>query len=252
MSFFVIRLRYLALGTAAVIAILVSCFGMGHVTEVFNSGERKIPIYSVERSDNAVSITFDCAWNDNDIDAILDTLDKYDCQATFFAVGTWAQKYPDALKKIAARGHEIGSHSYNHDDYTSMDAEEIIADMDKCDDIIESITGNRPTLMRAPSGGYNNTVISACESTGRTYIQWSVDTIDYKAASAEEITERAVKNTSSGDIILLHNGTEYTKDALDGLLDTLSKQYTFLPVSELIYKENFTIDHTGRQVPAKS
>ena len=250
MSFFVIRLRYLALGTAAVIAVLISCFGMGHITDVFNSGERKIPIYSVARPDNKIALTFDCAWNDSDIDAVLDTLDKYGCKATFFAVGTWAEKYPDALKKISQRGHEIGSHSYDHSDYTAMSAEEIIADMDRCDDIIENITGSRPTLMRAPSGGYNNTVISACEATGRTYIQWSVDSLDYKANSAEEIIERSTQNVSAGDILLLHNGTKYTKDALDKILSVLSEEYTFSTISGFIYKDNFTIDHTGKQIPA--
>lgn len=72
---------------------------------------------------------------------------------TFFVVGDWAEKYSESLKKIYDRGHEIGNHSYNHADYTKMSAEAITADLDKCDGIVESITGERPYLMRAPSGG---------------------------------------------------------------------------------------------------
>ena len=67
---------------------------------MFNVNGREIPIYSVERDDNKIALTFDCAWNDDDIDSILDTLDKYNCKATFFVVGDWAEKYSESLKKI--------------------------------------------------------------------------------------------------------------------------------------------------------
>ena len=85
---------------------------------VFNVNGREIPIYSVERADNKIALTFDCAWNDDDVDSILDTLDEYGCKATFFVTGDWAEKYGDSLEKICQRGHEIGNHSYNHADYT--------------------------------------------------------------------------------------------------------------------------------------
>ena len=69
---------------------------------------------------------------------------------------------------------------------------------------LKSITGERPYLMRAPSGGYNNTVVKAAEDSGRMYIQWSVDGIDYGDAEAQDIYERSVRRTQNGDIILLH------------------------------------------------
>ena len=67
---------------------------------MFNVNGREIPIYSVERCDNKIALTFDCAWNDDDIDSILDTLDKYNCKATFFVVGDWAEKYSESLRKF--------------------------------------------------------------------------------------------------------------------------------------------------------
>ena len=201
----------------------------------------------MERDDNKIALTFDCAWNDDDIDSILDTLDKYNCKATFFVVGDWAEKYSESLKKIYDRGHEIGNHSYNHADYTKMSAEAITADLDKCDGIVESITGERPYLMRAPSGGYNNTVVKAAEDSGRMYIQWSVDGIDYGDAEAQDIYERSVRRTQNGDIILLHNGTKNTAAILPKILEALECKYEFVTVSELIYKDNYVIDNTGRQ-----
>jgi polysaccharide deacetylase family sporulation protein PdaB len=218
-------------------------------TDVFFVNGREVPIYSVERQDNKIALTFDCAWNDDDIDEILAALEKYNCRATFFAVGDWAEKYPDALKKINDAGHEIGNHSYKHDDYTKMSAEEITADLDRCDKTIEEIIGKKPSLMRAPSGGYNDTVVKAAQNSGRMYIQWSVDGIDYGDAEKKAIYNRVVSKTKNGDIILLHNGTKNTAKILPEILEKLGDKFEFATVSELIYVDNYIIDNNGRQFP---
>ena len=247
MNFFVVKLKHIIIAALILIAIPVICLSATRAVTVFQVNGREVPIYSVERSDNKIAVTFDCAWNDEDIDSILDTLDKYDCKATFFVVGDWVEKYPDALRKISERGHEIGNHSYNHVDYTKMSAEAITADLDKCDAVIEQVTGNKPYLMRAPSGGYNDTVIKAVDKSGRTYIQWSVDGIDYGDAIPQDIYDRSVKKTEAGDIILLHNGTKSTANVLPKILEALECKFEFATVSELIYADNYIIDNTGRQ-----
>lgn len=247
MNFVVIRAKRVIPIFALVIGIFIIFLNIFKVTPVSNVKNHQIPIYSVERDDNKIAITFDCAWNDDDIEKILNILDNYDCRATFFVLGDWAEKYKDSLVKIYQRGHEIGNHSYNHSDYTKMTREEIKADLDKADIIIESITGKRPRLVRAPSGGYNDTVITACKERGSIYIQWSVDGIDYGKTNPKNIFMRSTKNTTNGDIILLHNGTEHTADVLPSILEELSKNHTFVSVSDLIYYNDFIIDHTGRQ-----
>ncbi len=247
MNFFVIKLKHIIIAALILVAIPVIWFSTSKAVTVFMVNGREVPIYSVERDDNKIAITFDCAWNDEDIDSILDTLDKYNCKATFFVVGDWVEKYPDALKKISERGHEIGNHSYNHADYTKMSAEAIIADLDKCDAVIEQVTGKKPHLMRAPSGGYNDTVIKAVDKSGRTYIQWSVDGIDYGDALPQDIYDRSVKKTEAGDIILLHNGTKSTANVLPKILEALECKFEFATISELIYADNYIIDNTGRQ-----
>ena len=247
MNFFVIKLKHIIIAALILVAIPVIWFSASKAVTVFMVNGREVPIYSVERDDNKIAITFDCAWNDEDIDSILDTLDKYNCKATFFVVGDWVEKYPDALKKISEGGHEIGNHSYNHADYTKMSAEAIIADLDKCDAVIEQVTGKKPHLMRAPSGGYNDTVIKAVDKSGRTYIQWSVDGIDYGDALPQDIYDRSVKKTEAGDIILLHNGTKSTANVLPKILEALECKFEFATISELIYADNYIIDNTGRQ-----
>lgn len=236
----------IAAAAAAAIAVPVLCFSVKSAS-VFNVNGREIPIYNVERDDNKVALTFDCAWNDDDIDSILNTLDEYNCKATFFVLGSWAEKYSESLGKIKEHGHEIGNHSYNHADYTKLGAQEICADLDRADKIISEVTGETTKLMRAPSGGYNNTVVTAAESMGKTYIQWSVDGIDYGEAAAEDIFKRSTQKTKAGDIILLHNGTKHTAEILPDILNTLREDYEFVTVSELIYEDNYIIDNAGSQ-----
>lgn len=209
---------------------------------------KELPIYSVECADKKIAVTFDCAWNDDDIDKIITVLNSHSCPATFFVTGDWAERFPEGLKKLYSAGHEIGSHSYNHTLYSTLSKDAIIADMDKCDSIIESVLGFRPNLMRAPSGDYTNNSIFACKETNRFCIQWDVDSLDWKELSEEEMKSRIFDRVQNGSILLFHNGTKQTADALPGILTALKNEgYTFVKVSDLIYKENFYIDHTGRQ-----
>ena len=84
------------------------------------------------------------------------------------------------------------------------------------------------------------------------YIQWSVDSLDWRSLTCEEMMARIIPKTKSGDILLFHNGTEHTAESLDKILTELDgKGFSYLKVSDLIYKENFSIDHTGRQIPTK-
>lgn len=209
---------------------------------------RELPIYNVERTDKAISVTINCAWNDSDIDDIIEVLDKYNCISTFFVVGDWVEKYPEAVKKLSNAGHEIGNHSYNHAHYSKLSKENMKADMDKCDLLIQNATGKKSNMFRAPYGEYNTTLVRACAETGRFCIQWDVDSLDWKNLSVDEITNRVVSKTQSGSIILLHNGTPNTYTALTKILPQLFEQgYKFLPVSELIYKENYKINNAGMQ-----
>ena len=115
-----------------------------------------IPIYNVETDENKVAVTFNCAVGNSDMDSIHATLDKYNVKATFFLLGSWADDYPEEVQKIYDKGHEIGNHGYSHKDLPSMSYEEIILDIQQCNEVIKNITGHSPTLFRAPSGAYDN------------------------------------------------------------------------------------------------
>lgn len=79
---------------------------------------------------------------------------------------------------------------------------------------------------------------------------WDGDSLDWKEISAAEITERVASRVQEGSIVLFHNAAKNTPEALPGLIEKLIQQgYSFVPISELILRENYDIDHTGRQIP---
>ena len=209
---------------------------------------RKLPIYCVETEEKKIAVTFDAAWSAEDTDEIIGILKKHNAKATFFAVGDWVEKNPEAVKKLYNAGHEIGNHSDTHPSFSQINREEIKSEILNCNKKVERITGVEPKLVRAPSGDYDNKSIEVTESLDMKMIQWDVDSLDWKKLSVDEMYGRVVSKTQKGSILLFHNGVENTPEALDKILEKLEKDgYEFVTVSELIYWDNYEIDHMGRQ-----
>ena len=216
---------------------------------VFLALERKIPIYSVDTKEKKISISIDVSWGNDRTDDILKVLDTYNVKATFFIVGAWIDQYPDKLKAIYEKGHEIGNHSNKHPIMTKISKEQIIKDITIVDAKIMAITGQGTTLFRCPSGEYNDLVVETVEATNHYCVQWNVDSIDWKEQGAEIEYNRIVKNTKPGSILLFHNNAKYTPENLPKILDFLRAQdYKIVKVSDLIYKKNYYVDYTGRQI----
>lgn len=212
------------------------------------SQAKMLPVYSVETNEPKIAFTMNCAWNADDIDSILATLSKHNVKITFFMVGDWVDKYPEAVKKISNAGHEIANHSDGHKHVNNLSIEENEKEIQICSEKIEKITGNKTTLYRGPYGEYNNTVIQAAKNQNHITIQWSLDTLDYKGLTGDEMWARLNEKLKNGDIILSHNGTENTANSLDKLLTNIkAKGFEIVTVSDLIYKENYSIDSNGVQ-----
>ncbi len=153
--------------------------------------KRELPVYSVDRTDKKIALTIDAAWEDDKTEFILETLDQFQVKATFFLCGVWVEAYPEDVKEIAAKGHEIGNHSLTHPHMNKLSASEIQKEITTLDDTIEQLTGKRCKLFRAPFGEYNDTVITAVREIGYEPIQWNIDTIDWK----EERSADTILNT---------------------------------------------------------
>ena len=246
---FIRKNRRLVSGLGMILAILLIFWAVSSPAIVgVSAAKRSLPVYSVERDDKLVALSFDAAWGNEDTQTLIDILDRYGVRTTFFVVGDWVEKYPASVKALADAGHEVMNHSSSHAHFSSLSSDQIAADLSACNEKIAAVTGTAPSLFRCPYGEYDDHVIQAVEALGMTAIQWDVDSLDWKGISAQEITQRVLKNVRSGSIVLFHNAAEHTPEALPGIIEALQADgYTIVPVSELLLRGDSYLDNTGRQ-----
>ena len=104
-------------------------------------------------------------------------------------------------------------------------------------------------MFRPPFGEYNDTIIQTATQLGYYTIQWDVDSLDWKELGVEPVIDKVLKETTNGSIILFHNNAKYIKEYLPVILQRLQeKGFEIVPVSQLIYKDNFRMDNSGRQI----
>ena len=215
--------------------------------------KRELPIYSVQRDDKVLSISFDASWGADKTLSILDILDEHNVKTTFFLVGGWADKYPDMVKEIAARGHEIGNHSDTHPHMSQLSESDIKDELRIMSDKVEKLTGVRPTLFRPPYGDYNNRVIEVARAEGYECVQWSIDSLDWKDRGTEDIIKQCTYRVDNGDIVLFHNDSNDIVNALPTVIKHYQGLgYTIIPVSELLLEGEYTIDVQGKQHPKEA
>lgn len=256
MRFMILTKRNLAIiFVCAVLAIASAAVGLDTATKAIQtaSTDRKIPIYCVDTSKKVCSISFDAAWGNEQTDRLLDILDENNVKTTFFLVGDWVKKYPDSVKKITEKGHDIGNHSSTHPYMTQISDSEMMKELRDCNCEIKKITGKTPTLFRPPYGDYNNAVVENVNSLGMHCVQWSIDSLDWKDPSVEQIVQNCVSKLESGSIILLHNGATNTPEALPKIIEAIKlKGYRIVPISKLLLKGDYTTDAQGKQIVAGS
>ena len=239
-----------AAGAVLLTAALCLALHLTGAYAVYTGGTvRRLPVYSVEREEKLLAITFDCAWGTDHTDAILEALSREGVRATFFMVQFWAERYPEFVRKIDEAGHEIGTHSATHSHMTKLSKEEVRAELSSSSAAITAVTGKKVDLFRPPFGDYNDALVSCAEEEGYAVIQWDVDSLDWKDLSAQDIAMRVLSRARQGSIILCHNNALHTAEALPVILSTLKNSgYTFVPVGELIWRGG-SVDASGRQQP---
>jgi polysaccharide deacetylase family sporulation protein PdaB len=225
-----------------------------YTVQVFNTlagkQERKLPIYCVETNEKKISISFDAAWGADDTDDLLRILQENDVKSTFFLVGEWVARYPEEVKKIAAAGHDIGNHSDTHPHMAQLSKEGVKKELMGAHQKVKELTGIEMNLFRPPFGEYNNTVIEGAKECGYYTIQWDIDSLDWKEYGSDPMIRQVLghKHLGNGSIVLFHNNAKYTKDSLDTIIKGLkSKGFQLVPISQLIIKDHYYMDHEGRQ-----
>lgn len=243
---------------AGLLIVGLLCFGLGMygyvksdtISTNGSTGGRELPIYCVETDKKQVALSFDAAWGNEDTKKIMEILEKHNVHVTFFMTGGWVEAYPDDVKALYEAGHDLGNHSQNHKNMSQLSENDCRKELQDVHDAVKKLTGYDMFLFRPPYGDYDNKVITTARDMGYYPIQWDVDSLDWKDYGASSIIKTVTqhKNLGNGSIILCHNGAKYTAEALDEMLTTLEEQgYEIVPISELIYKDNYQIDLQGRQ-----
>ena len=207
-------------------------------TKISAVGDLDIVFCRSREPTKKIALTFDDGPHPRYTERILNILDKYGVKATFFVIGVNIQNYPEPLKKIYAAGHEVGNHSFSHDNRRDLDEKSAEYEMKKCDELISKSIGVRPKLFRPPRGVCNQNVVDAARSLGYSVVLWSIDTLDWKGTPSATIVNSVTSDISGGDIILMHDYTSLkntTCDALEIMIPKLlSEGYEFVTVSQLI------------------
>lgn len=242
-----------ALSGIAFVAVIILMFWTVNNPAIVgvSASARQLPVYSVQRDDKVVALSFDAAWGNEDTQLLIDILGKYKISSTFFVVGDWVDKYPESVKALSDAGHEVMNHSSTHAHFSKLTETEIVSDITACNEKIAAVTGVTPTLFRCPYGEYDDHVISSVNSMGMTAVQWDVDSLDWKGISADEIERRVLDKVRPGSIVLFHNAAENTPEALPTIIESLlADGYTIVPISKILLSGETVIDNTGRQCPA--
>ncbi|MFC4075372.1 polysaccharide deacetylase family sporulation protein PdaB [Salinithrix halophila] len=195
-------------------------------------------IYSVDTEKKQIALTFDISWGEERTGPILDVLEQKGVKkSTFFLSSPWAEAHPDIVKRITDMGYEIGSHGHRHDNYSTLNEEQIKTQISKAHQILSKLTKQEPNLIRFPNGDFDKRVLKIADELGYTAIQWDTDSLDWMNPGKEKIIHRVTSKVHPGDIILMHasDSSKQLGEALPAIIDNLRKKgYQFVTVSELI------------------
>lgn len=231
--------------TISLLSVFLLIYGIRYVC--YKQGDMNMPIYKVDTQDKKISLSFDVAWGTSNMEEILDTLDNHQVKATFFLVGSWIDDNKNLVERIYNEGHEIGNHSNTHANTKVLAEQSIVDEITRTSDKIYEITGQETNLYRPPFGDIDSKTLDICKSLGYQAIKWDIDSMDWKELGPNHVIERVIKNSQPGSIVLFHanvNSGEY----LDYIITNLKKDgYEIVSISDMLYKENFTIDSNGVQ-----
>jgi peptidoglycan/xylan/chitin deacetylase (PgdA/CDA1 family) len=176
-------------------------------------------IYAGDSTKNNVCFMINVYQGEEYVKNILDILDLYNVRTTFFIGGSWAVKNIDLIKEIYTRGHELGNHGFYHRDQNQLDYYENLQEIKMCHEVVVKNLGIEMTLFAPPSGAYDVATVDAASNLNYKTIMWTHDTIDWRDQDSDLIFNRATKNLSNGDLILMHP-TQKTVQAMTSIIST--------------------------------
>ena len=217
-----------------VIAVVITVLALNGAGAMETAAENSA-IYRGSSEKPNVTLMFNVYWGTEEVEGILDVLEEHGAKATFFLGGSWADDNAACVRRIAAEGHEIGSHGYFHRDHTTLGYEGNVEEIARSVQFLSLITGEGVTLFAPPSGAYDEDTVSAAEALGLKTILWTKDTVDWRDKDADTCYLRATRDVAAGDFVLMHP-MQHTLAALPRIL----AEYERLGLRAVTVSENLT------------
>ncbi len=181
------------------------------------------PIYNGKRDFGGVALMFNVYENSENVEKIIQILQKNNAKATFFVGGCFADDNKELLEKIISSGNELGNHGYFHKDHKKLSEDGNLREIQDAHKIVKSLTGYSMNLFAPPSGSFSKTTLKVAESLGYQTIMWSKDTVDWRDSDKELIIKRATNSVSAGDLILMHP-KNHTVEALQDIITNIQSK----------------------------
>jgi len=194
--------------------------------------------------EKTVALTFDDGPHLKYTSLLLDILKRHNVKATFFVVGSMAEKYPDLLKDIYEDGHLIANHTYHHKNLLTLSEDDAVLEWQACNNVIKYILNIDVFFCRPPGGNYDRIVLDSASRAGLSTVFWTDNSGDYEKPGEEVIEDKVLYRITPGGIVLMHDGVDQTINALPAIIRRLTENgYRFVRIDEMAHKigENYVI-----------
>lgn len=209
------------------------------------------PVYKGNPDKPMVSFIINVAWGNEYLSGMLATLKRHNVSATFFLEGRWVKNNPELARMIMDAGHEVGNHSYTHPDMKVISSAKAREEIQKTNDVIEATMDekmrNPITWFAPPSGSYRDEIVKIAAQEKLGTVMWTVDTVDWKKPSPEQLISRVLSKVDNGALILMHP-TDSTEKSLDRLITGIKqKNLQIGTVSELLSERRIQSPQNNNQ-----
>ena len=185
-----------------------------------------------------IALTFDDGPNPPYTQQILDVLRNHNVKATFFDLGEHVAEHPELVLQEVADGHLVANHTWSHPHLPTISQDAMRTEINNTSDILQKVTGTRPTYFRPPYGEYDQNVLPVLNQLGMTTFLWDNMASDWTLPGASVISQRIIGGAHNGMIILLHDGggdRSQTAAALPTIIERLqARGYRFVTLNQMV------------------
>lgn len=183
-----------------------------------------------------LALTFDDGPSPQYTPAYLEVLREHGVRATFFMVGRQVKSSPELAAMIAADGHDIGNHTFDHPNLRRVSNDTIQQQIQSTNELLEQATGQQVRYFRPPGGNTNQNVTAVAAGKGLDVIMWNIDPRDWeRSKTPDQIVTHILNNLQPGGIVVMHEGKPQTLAALPVLINKLREQgWELVTVTELL------------------